>query len=271
MTTKPIRRALVHTALVVCFAGWMTAAVVAPSAAQDRGNPGWFLRLTPYFWGTNLGGSQTLGFAPESQLVGDFKIPVGDTVLANGWAARLEVGKGRVRGIVGAWSAGIANSAAFTRVDDSTVAINGSYDLRWSELELFASVQIGRFIAARTVELFGGARYVRYEEELAAGSSGDTTVTESWVDPVVGGRIFSEIGGPFWAMFTGDIGGFGVGSEFTWQVGGEVGVRVAKPLDLSLRYNYQEVEYNNGRSGSERFVWNNGVAQGWFLGASLTL
>jgi len=130
-------------------------------------------------------------------------------------------------------------------------------------------VQIGPFTENRAVEIYGGARYVRLHHELNAPGTITSDVVETWIEPVIGGRLYSEVGGRFWAMFNGDLAGFGVGSQFMLTVGGELGFRVAKPLDLSMRYTYQELDYDNGGTGASRFAWQNGAIQGWFLGAVL--
>ena len=97
------------------------------------------------------------------------------------------------------------------------------------------------------------------------------TITETWFDPVIGSRFFVEMGRRFWATFNGDIGGFGVGSDFTWSMGGELGFRVFGPLDISGRYNYQEIDYDNRKDGADAYRWSNGVQQGWFFGAIIKL
>lgn len=68
--------------------------------AQDRGNPGWYLRLTPYLWFSNLDREESLEVGSGDHIVGDFFVPVGSSVLEKSWALRLEVGKRRIRGII---------------------------------------------------------------------------------------------------------------------------------------------------------------------------
>lgn len=234
----------------------------------DRGNPGWYLSVTPYYWASNLDGALTLGFPEAEQQVSGFNIPVGDTVLEDSWAGRIEVGKGRVRGLFYFANAGLARPADFVNVVDPADTVSGNFDFKWTTMEFFGSVAIGPFTPSHSVEIYGGIRYQRWDQKITpTGQTGSSDFLETWIDPVIGGRAFVEVGRRWWAQFHADYGGFKVGSTATWELGGELGFRIVRFLDLSMRYNYMEVEFDNGKTGSESFIWENGVAQGWFFGA----
>ena len=248
----------------------MTSAVAGPVLAQgDRGNPNWYVRFAPSAWFSNIDGAVTLGVGEDEQIVGDFVLPVGDTLLVTDWAIRAEVGKGRWRALMALAHSGVANSGTFHRVSDPQIAETGNYNLDWLSAEVFAAVQVGPFRPERGVEIYVGGRYVRIGQDVVVTGVSPIEAEESWIDPVLGGRFFTEMGGPFWAMFNGDLGGWGVGSEFTLTLGGELGIRAGKSVDFTLRYSYQEFEYDNGKSGNDAFVWENGAVQGWFLGLAL--
>jgi hypothetical protein len=235
--------------------------------AQDRGNANWFVRVKPYLWLSNLDVEETLEKGHGDHIFGDFFVPLGDTVLEESWALRFEVGKGRLRGLLNFSNANIKNPGEFKRTDNEEIKFDGAYDLTWFTTELFLSAQIGPFAKSHGFEIYAGARYMRHDEDNVIDGSGDIKqISETWVDPVVGARIYTELGRKWWAQFHTDIGGFGVGTEFTWTLGGELGFRIAKPLDITMRYDYQEIEYNNEKTGADRFVWNNGVQQGWYFG-----
>ena len=136
---------------------------------------------------------------------------------------------------------------------------------------MFAVVQVGPFKEHYAFELYGGARYMRHQQKLSNGNDVLTDITESWIDPALGFRFFTELGGRFWAAFHSDIGGFGVGSNFTWTLGGELGFRLVKFADLTLRYDYQEVEFDNEKKDAGRYLWENGVQQGWYFGLMFKL
>jgi hypothetical protein len=267
--TSTSRKCRVSVAIVAVAAlGGLTPPLMAQG---DRGNDNFFLRVAPYYWASNLGGSVTLGFPEVEQTADGFHVPVGDTILLGSWALRVEAGKGRWRVIGGLSRASIANNAVFVNVSDPADSVTGAYDLTWVTGEAFLSVQLGPFAQRHAAELYAGLRYQHWGETITPAGSSPLEFPESWIDPVIGGRAFMEMGRRWWAQFNSDLGGFGVGSNITWTMGGELGFRVIKALDLTMRYNYMEVEYDNGKSGAETFIWENGVAQGWFFGAVIKL
>jgi hypothetical protein len=241
--------------------------------SQDRGNPNWYLRVTPYYWFSNLGVAETLDGENGKNIVGDFSVPVEDTLLENSWAMRLEFGKSRYRGIVKLSSANMKNTTDHIEsLGDSTLVLPGKYDFTWTTAEFFGAAQVGPFKQNYAIELYGGLRYVHQEQTVESDSlPGRADVDESWVDPVIGARFYIKPGRRWWTTFHSDVGGFGIGTNFTWTLGGELGFVIIKNLDISLAYNYQEIEYDNGKTGAERYIWDNGVQQGWFFGLSFKL
>lgn len=70
--------------------------------------------------------------------------------------------------------------------------------------------------------------------------------TENWVDPVIAGRVVTRLGGPWSLTFVGDLGGFDVGSQFTWQAIGTLNYQVNDQLSLRAGYRALSVDYKNG-------------------------
>jgi hypothetical protein len=80
------------------------------------------------------------------------------------------------------------------------------------------------------------------EKELPTSASGD----ESWVDPIVGLR--GQINFTRWLFFgtQADVGGFGAGSQITWNVQTSLGVNFSRNIFAELGYRYMYVDYTNG-------------------------
>ena len=232
--------------------------------AQDRGNPNWYAKVVPYFWFSNVDGNQILG---------DFRVPVTDTALVPDVALRFETGRGRLRGLVHLFRSHRESSAITTLISDPADSAEASYTFTWFSADLLAAVQIGPFTKEHAVELYTGVRYGRHQQhlEFTNNSNGAMSTTESWIDPVVGTRLFIELSRRFWTTIATDIAGFGVGSELTWSRDGELGFRVINLVDLTLKYTHLQVQFDNGNGGTDRYAWDGGVMQGWLFGVVLKI
>jgi len=79
--------------------------------------------------------------------------------------------------------------------------------------------------------------------------------SKTWMDPVLITRLSTEIKEKWLLQFRGDIGGFGIGSDFTWQLQAYAGYRFGKVFQLTAGYRYLSVDYDKGVN-SERFVFD---------------
>jgi hypothetical protein len=86
------------------------------------------------------------------------------------------------------------------------------------------------------------------EEVTASGS-------KTWMDPIIITRLSAEIKQKWLFQFRSDIGGFGIGSELTWQLQAYAGYRFGKVFQLTGGYRYLSVDYDKG-ADTERFVFN---------------
>ncbi len=70
------------------------------------------------------------------------------------------------------------------------------------------------------------------------------SVTQWWIDPIVGLR--GQINLTRWLFLAaqGDVGGFGVGSQITWNTQATVGVNFTRNVFAELGYRYMYVDYN---------------------------
>jgi hypothetical protein len=82
-----------------------------------------------------------------------------------------------------------------------------------------------------------------------------SSITETWVDPIIIGRVKFPAGKNWLFQLRADIGGFGIGSDFAWQAQADVGYRLSKLFQLGLGYRYIGIDYENG-SGNDRFLYN---------------
>jgi hypothetical protein len=74
---------------------------------------------------------------------------------------------------------------------------------------------------------------------------------EVWADPVIGLRWTAPLGRSFFLAGAADIGGFGVASDFTWQLLGTLGYRFNDWFSARAGYRHLDVDYEN-----DGFVWD---------------
>ena len=75
-------------------------------------------------------------------------------------------------------------------------------------------------------------------------ATANVEASRDWVDPYVGMRARLNLTQRFYLGARGDIGGFGVGSDLTWQLFGGAGVHLSKSIDLEAGYRYLTFDYN---------------------------
>jgi hypothetical protein len=80
-------------------------------------------------------------------------------------------------------------------------------------------------------------------------------LSQDWFDPIVGTYLRFPFASNFEFVFRGDIGGFGVGSKFTWQAFPYVSWRVSKLIALQGGYRVLAVDYENG-TGTNRIKYD---------------
>ena len=81
------------------------------------------------------------------------------------------------------------------------------------------------------------------------------SITRTWIDPIIIARFTHDLDNKWLFIVRGDLGGFGIGSDFTWQVQGYVGYRFSKLFHTSLGYRAIGINYDSGYD-AERFRYD---------------
>jgi hypothetical protein len=73
--------------------------------------------------------------------------------------------------------------------------------------------------------------------------------SKTWFDPIVGLQLRTPDNGGRWhaQVFT-EIGGFGVGSTFTWQVFPTMGVSLSERMSIEFGYRWLDMDYSSGEN-----------------------
>jgi hypothetical protein len=227
----------------------MAAAVIgggSPADAQQATGkpPGWAFQLTPYVWFASLKGHvATLPGLPPASVDVSFSDILENTDEAVMLAA--EARHGRV---------GIVAELTYLGLSANGNTPGALFGKAEANVDTLFATAAGfyRPIAteAATVDVLAGARiwYVDTELKLTSGllPGRQTQEDETWADPLVGVRASLDLGRGFFISGLADIGGFGVASDYTWEVLGTVDYRFRDWGSARVGYRHLEVDYKNG-------------------------
>ena len=235
-----------------------------PKAAEESSvsNP-WRFEATLWLWLTGMEGTVGVGgvTAPVDE-------SIGDTIskLEGGLAGRFEAWKGNWGGFVDGMYVKLSDD-----VPASGPVAGGNVVVKEGIVEFGALYRLPKvtFGAAEEQELLfdliAAGRYTTLSNEVnlsGAGPLGMTLsgeATKDWVEPYLGGRVlWGNVFGWTEALslgVRGDIGGFGVGSDFTWNVILAAQYRLSRLLSLKVGWRWYNVDFDSG-SGTSRFVYD---------------
>ena len=103
--------------------------------------------------------------------------------------------------------------------------------------------------------LLGGRLNVLSASLIGEGGIIDREDDKVWFDPFLGARLRVPGTRKWHLAIRGDVGGFGVGSDFAWQVYPVVGYRFSRLFELAVAYRWIDMDYKTG-SGEDAFRYN---------------
>ena len=154
------------------------------------------------------------------------------------------------------------------------VSAKADLDYELTIVQYGAAVEVARWTngsSITAVDLMGSARYWNHSVDVSARVSATVTLprigfrasrsrafgrsgTLDWTDPVIGARLRHQTASGSEFMFMGDIGGFGVGSDFSWQAFATYGrntTLLGIPLQAVVGYRALSFDYDeNSRFGT---------------------
>lgn len=259
-------RALLGVATWALTSSMVLAADLGPDAAPDH-TPArlnqWQLSFAPYAWFPWLTGDLTIKGQTADintnifELLGesDSVIPwETDTIIP--WMGYMEARKGKMSAYLDSIYAKIALSGGARG--------QTGVKFKYAVIEAGAAYEIGRWGTGgghTTVDLFAGARYWHQELSLslAGAMARSGTASVDWVDPLVGLRVRYGIAPGQGLTLRGDIGGFGVASDFTWQVVTTYNFELGETHGIMwsgvVGYRALYADYSEG-TGSSRYAYD---------------
>jgi len=133
------------------------------------------------------------------------------------------------------------------------IGITGSADMNQGAFAFYGLRRL-----APVADLFFGGRVNTLQGDLRFNGPGQRSAdgSKTWFDPLVGLQLHTPVAGKRWhAQLYTEFGGFGVGSDFTWQVFPTVGVNLATWASLEFGYRWLDIDYTSGEDDT-LFKWD---------------
>jgi hypothetical protein len=221
---------------------WATVVLIlsgagTPAAAQQVPSDKWEVTVAPYFMGAAMSGTT----AVRGREV-DIEVSSSD-IFSN-----LQFGAmGLVVARKGNW--GVGGDAIWMAL--GTTVRNTNVDFNQGAFAVYGLRRLGS-----AADLTLGMRVNTLQGQLESNTLGfDVSQDKTWVDPLVGLTLRSPREHRLHAQVYAEIGGFGAGSDFTWQIFPTVGVKFTDRFSLEVGYRWLDLDYETG-DGNERFAYD---------------
>jgi hypothetical protein len=212
----------------------IAVALMAPQAVAQSGSNAWQFSIAPYLWAAGMDGTMTIADVDQ-----EIDVPFSDIISDLDFALMGHFDMRNDRWV-------LASDLIFVDLGQSedigAGTVTAGIDMTLLEL-------VGGYRVSPAVALLAGARWVdmgaslRYTGEIIDPGA---DVGKSWIDPLVGVNVFAPLSDRWWIGLRGDVGGFGVGSELTWQAYADVGWKASKLVSIMLGYHALDMDYEDG-------------------------
>lgn len=236
---------------IFLFLAFNTSHTWAASTSEDN----WQFNLAPfYLWGINIAGDMAVGtdkIPGGSPLSKPVDIPFDDifdamegafivhfeTMYKNNWGLLIDVD------YLDLGNSFTNNQGVDLKVDlEVTLAeVAGLYRITRNDHNFDAVFGFRGYMLDPGVTLSNGPKVVDKSQE--------------WIDPFLGGRWLWNFAEKWSVIARGDIGGFGLGSDLSWQLAGLVEWQPFKYASFLAGYRALDVKYETG-SGNDYFKFD---------------
>ena len=244
----------------------LTAVCILSLAHAEKGftseGDNWRFSIKPYLMATSIEGDASVGRATGVDVDVSF-----DDILRNleaafmigaemhhksGWGVLFDYGFMKLGSDISGPMGGVINA-----------------EVRQGVLETFVAKQFT--LSPGYWELYTGIRWwnndidVTIDPAVRPGSI-NLSVKEAWVDPVIGARLGIPLSESFTLVLRGDIGGFGLASDFTALAAAGFHYRFTEMISLDVHYKALWVDYETGTKGTPDYFSYTTVTHGPIIG-----
>jgi outer membrane immunogenic protein len=262
----------------------LISAARAPSPSPAPND--WQFRIATYGWAIGLNGNGTLPGGRSVDVNASFYDVLTQANHLFAWMSYLEARNGPfsfygdvIYAQLGFFGAGLRQT---NPVGIGALTIDANASLKsilgigetWMGYELARWRQSGASDSFTAVDAYGGLRYWYMSNTLSLDLTGNANIAllglqqsgaraidksgaMQWIDPVFGLRLRHQIKPGDEFQLRGDIGGFGVGSKFSWQLAGGYShdMKIGDwTITNTIGYRALSVDYSNGSGFSQKGV-----------------
>jgi hypothetical protein len=219
----------------------------AANPPQPETNTGWKFEIAPYIWLPGIKGQEGVDGQIQnvnlgvSQFIKDLNL--GGMLLFGARIKRFT----------------ILNDFFYVSLTDKTsLPTTPPIPLKTTANLMLEDPEIGyRLVGGdqRRLDAYTGVRFWHASNAVSAGPI-NLSGSANWADPILGLSAQTPLPHRFFTGGKADIGGFGAGSHFTWQLFGEVGREFGSRYRVAVGYRYLHVNYTNTNTG---FTLNSGI------------
>ena len=232
-----------HTILSVILLGSLPALAGTPSFVESLAPAApspWSCTVNLYGWAESLDGAVRIHNIPLPVFVTSSELIDHLDFAAMG---SVEVGYGRWSFLADMSYASIGVKQPIDRIFTSLGTVN-------YKQEQFIGNFVGTYQLVKNdsvdFDLYAGARLNWLDMDISDGTGFARSQSKSWVDPIIGCRLQTELSHSFFVRIMGDYGGFGIVSAATYQAMGSFGYRLCKQGSVLLGYRILGTNYQSG-------------------------
>ena len=246
---KRIQPILRHSALLGILAG---ISISVAAQGTDSLTKKWHFVAEPYFYLINMKGTTAIGNLPPLSVY----VPFSDLLSHLKMVAMLYLEAQHDR-------LALSSDIIYSKLGENGTGAKGVFD-GTVEAKLFIWELAALYKVNPWLEFGLGTRLNSINMGVTL-STDDTfpngpytaskSSTKTWVDPIIITRMKGIVDNKWIFALRADIGGFGIGSQLTWQVQPDIYYKVSRLFQIGLGYRFLSTDYHTGE-GSDYFLYN---------------
>lgn len=218
---------------------WLSAGISAAQSSQtaSAASGEWEFDLTPFLWGAGLDG--TIGIARREVT---FEATAKDIMksLDMGFMVDFEARRNRWSFETDLVYVDLGKDVTVEGIGGIVGGQNPQLDMRLTLIDGTIGYQL-----APSFDVLAGVRGVVVSPSISNDLVTIADADDGFVDPIIGGRFRRDVSKKVWVNLRGDVGGFGVGSEFSWFLSAAAGIRVSHLISLDFGYRAWSFDYES--------------------------